>query len=93
MIARFRCWIERVVIGLGLCPFARKPYEGDRVRYVVSDAGEPELLSKYSIRDVSLLITTKDFFVFALNCPHFGLSEFAEFFITRALRKRAVILP
>lgn len=44
MIARFRCWIERVVIGLNLCPFARKPYEGDRVRYVVSDAGEPELL-------------------------------------------------
>jgi len=45
VIARFRCWIERVVIELNLCPFARQPYEGGRVRYVVSDACEPvELL-------------------------------------------------
>ena len=55
MIARFRCWIERVVIGLGLCPFARKPYEGDRVRYVVSDAGEPELLLADLERELELL--------------------------------------
>jgi len=44
IIARYRCWIERVVIEHNLCPFARKPYEDDRVRYVVSDAGAPELL-------------------------------------------------
>jgi len=44
VIARFQCWIERLVIGLELCPFARGPYENGRVRYVVSDAGAPELL-------------------------------------------------
>ena len=55
VIARFRCWIERVVIGLGLCPFARKPYEGGRVRYVVSDAGEPELLLADLERELELL--------------------------------------
>lgn len=44
VIAHFRCWIERVVIGLALCPFAREPYENGRVRYVASDAGTRELL-------------------------------------------------
>jgi len=41
VIAGFRCWIEQVVIGLNLCPFARQPYEGGKVRLVVSAAGEP----------------------------------------------------
>jgi hypothetical protein len=54
-IARFRCWIERVVIGLNLCPFARKPYEDDRVRYVVSDASEPGLLLADLERELDLL--------------------------------------
>lgn len=30
-VARTRKWLERRVIGLGLCPFARNPYEADRV--------------------------------------------------------------
>ncbi len=42
IIARTRCWIERVVIEFNLCPFARKPYEGEQVRYVVSEATDPE---------------------------------------------------
>lgn len=44
IIARTRCWIERTVIEFNLCPFARKPYEGEQVRYVVSDATTPETL-------------------------------------------------
>ena len=43
-IAHTRCWIQRSVIAYNLCPFARKPYEGELVRYVVSDAEEPEQL-------------------------------------------------
>lgn len=38
VIARTRCWIEKAVVELNLCPFARKPYEGEQVRYVVSHA-------------------------------------------------------
>lgn len=38
VIARTRCWIERVVVELNLCPFARKPFMGGQVRYVVSEA-------------------------------------------------------
>jgi hypothetical protein len=44
VIARTRCWIERTVIEYNLCPFARRPYEGEQVRYVVSEATDPEQL-------------------------------------------------
>ncbi len=44
VIAHTRCWIERAVIAFNLCPFARKPYQGEQVRYVVSDAEQPEQL-------------------------------------------------
>lgn len=38
-------WLERVVIGLGLCPFARAPFVQQRVRFRVSHAQtEDELL-------------------------------------------------
>lgn len=33
-----RRWVERVVIGLNLCPFARAPQAEGRVRYVLTDA-------------------------------------------------------
>ncbi|MEL6346180.1 MAG: DUF1415 domain-containing protein [Myxococcota bacterium] len=39
VIARARRWVERVVIGLDLCPFAAAPQRAGRVRYTVSDAG------------------------------------------------------
>jgi hypothetical protein len=41
-IATTRHWIERAVIGLNLCPFARAPYVQDRVRIRVSRATDPE---------------------------------------------------
>ena len=44
IIARTRCWIEKAVVVLNLCPFARKPYEGEQVRYVVSTAQSEEEL-------------------------------------------------
>jgi hypothetical protein len=44
VIARTRCWIEKAVVALNLCPFARKPFEGEQVRYVVSHAEDVEQL-------------------------------------------------
>ena len=37
-----RLWLERVVIGLGLCPFAAQPTAAGRVRIRVSDADNDE---------------------------------------------------
>jgi len=44
VIAATRRWLERAVIGLNLCPFARAPYLKDRVRIVVSTARDEESL-------------------------------------------------
>ena len=44
IIARTRCWVERAVVALNLCPFASKPVEREQVRYVVSTAEDEETL-------------------------------------------------
>jgi hypothetical protein len=41
-----RRWIASMVIGLDLCPFARRVFDGDTIRYVVSDAQGKEPLLK-----------------------------------------------
>jgi GxxExxY protein len=38
IVERTRRWIETMVIGLNLCPFARRVFETDRIRFVVSSA-------------------------------------------------------
>lgn len=43
-IADTRRWIERAVIGLNLCPFAKAVVAKGQVRYVSSDAATPEAL-------------------------------------------------
>lgn len=45
VIAATRRWIERAVLGLNLCPFARTPYAQQRVRYRVSAARDAEALA------------------------------------------------
>ena len=36
--AAIRRWLERAVIGLNLCPFAKSAYVRNQVRIVISDA-------------------------------------------------------
>lgn len=43
-IAATRRWLERAVIGLNLCPFAKAVVAKDQVRYVLSAATTPEAL-------------------------------------------------
>jgi hypothetical protein len=40
-----RAWIEEVVVGLDLCPFAAAPLRDGRVRIALSEAREPERLA------------------------------------------------
>ena len=47
VLATTRAWIEKAVIGLNLCPFAKAVYLREQVRYVVSEAEtEEELLDE-----------------------------------------------
>jgi hypothetical protein len=42
-------WLERAVIGLNLCPFAKAVHSRGQIRYAVSEATEPEQL----VRDLT----------------------------------------
>jgi len=44
LIAATRAWVDRAVIGLNLCPFAKSVQVKGQVRYVVTRAGTPEAL-------------------------------------------------
>ena len=44
VIAQTRAWVDRAVIGLNLCPFAKAPQIKGLVRYVVSHATDPAAL-------------------------------------------------
>lgn len=41
VVAATRTWLERAVIGLGLCPFATQAHLHDRIRYRVSTQESP----------------------------------------------------
>jgi len=53
-----RRFVERVVIGLGLCPFARAPWEADRVDVVVSGARSEAALLGDLGRAIDRLLAT-----------------------------------
>ena len=55
IIAATRLWIERAVIGLNLCPFAKAVYVKEQIRYVVSDAETREELLLYLERELDAL--------------------------------------
>jgi hypothetical protein len=44
VIEATRNWLEKAVIGLNLCPFAKAVHAKNQVRYLVSHAQEPEAL-------------------------------------------------
>ncbi len=44
--AETQFWLEKAVIGLNLCPFAKSVHVNQRLRYVVSTADTPEALLK-----------------------------------------------
>jgi hypothetical protein len=58
VVAATRTWLERAVIGLQLCPFARAVYVNEQVRYVVSDAQTPIALAEALERELHTLIAT-----------------------------------
>ncbi len=51
-IALTRRWLEKAVIGLNLCPFAKAVYVKDQVRFVLSDASTPEALLEQLVEEL-----------------------------------------
>ncbi len=55
VIAHTRAWVERAVIGLNLCPFAKAPQVKGQVRYAVSAATEAEALLASLVEELQRL--------------------------------------
>ncbi|OYV36468.1 MAG: hypothetical protein B7Z83_06055 [Thiomonas sp. 20-64-5] len=57
-VALTRAWVNRVVIGLNLCPFAKSPQVKGRIRYVHCDATTPQALLQTLTIELQLLAET-----------------------------------
>ena len=55
VLVRSRLWLERAVIGLNLCPFAKAVHVQDQVRWVHSDATAEQALLADLVHELQLL--------------------------------------
>lgn len=55
VIIQTKLWLEKAVIGLNLCPFAKGVHIKDQIRYVVSHATTPEELIKDLMAELEVL--------------------------------------
>ena len=58
VLAATRHWLEKAVIGLNLCPFAKAVYVKNQVRLVVSQARHADDLLEELDRELDLLVAT-----------------------------------
>ena len=58
VLASTRLWLEKAVIGLNLCPFAKAVYVKNQVRLVVSHARHADDLLEELDRELDLLVAT-----------------------------------
>ena len=56
-LAETRAWVDRAVIGLQLCPFAKAPQVKGQVRYVASEAVDADALLSDLVDELRLLAT------------------------------------
>lgn len=55
VIEHTRRWICSIVIGLNLCPFARRVFESDQIRYVVTESADEQALLADLTRELEML--------------------------------------
>jgi hypothetical protein len=55
VIGQTRTWLEKAVIGLNLCPFAKAVHVKEQIRYVVSHATTPEELVRDLVLELEVL--------------------------------------
>jgi hypothetical protein len=58
VIIQTKLWLEKAVIGLNLCPFAKGVHIKDQIRYFVSHATTPEELIKDLMAELEVLAET-----------------------------------
>jgi uncharacterized protein len=56
IVAATQAWLEKIVIGLNLCPFAKAVYVKKQIRYVVSDAETADELHAALLAELKNLV-------------------------------------
>jgi hypothetical protein len=75
-----RRWIEKVVIGLNLCPFAKAVYVKKQIRYVVTRAVQPDDLLAEVERQIGVLTAADPLKLDTLLLIHpLAMLDFLEF--------------
>jgi len=78
IIRRVHHWVEKAVIGLDLCPFARSVYAQNKLRCVVSESEQVDELMLDLYQQCQYLIETPETDTTLLIIPH-QLQDFADF--------------
>ena len=80
IVAATQRWLERAVIGLNLCPFAKAVHVKKQVRYVVSSATTPEALLEQLMEELQNLSDSDPEQVDTTLLIHpFVLTDFADY--------------
>lgn len=58
--AELRCWVERLVVGEGLCPFAAAPLRAGRVRFAICEATGDDEIFRAFLEEVQRLLETDE---------------------------------
>ena len=57
-LEKTRNWVEKFVIGLNLCPFAKRPFSQGRIRFVLEETDNKELLAQTFVKECLHLVKT-----------------------------------
>ena len=79
-IAETRAWLEKAVIGLNLCPFAKAVHTRGQIRWVLSDATETAALLEQVVQELQHLAAADPLIVDTTLIVHPGvLQNFFDF--------------
>jgi hypothetical protein len=91
VIAETRAWVNRAVIGLNLCPFAKAVETANQIRYVTTEAPDADALLAVLESELQLLASTDPNQTETTLLIHpLALTDFEEFNQFHAVAEEAV---
>ena len=75
VIEQTKHWLESIVIGLNFCPFAKKPFKDDAIRYVPINSKKQKNVFEALLVECQLLEASKAIDTSLLILPH-GFDDF-----------------
>lgn len=91
VVAETRHWLQRIVIGLGLCPFAAAPFSAGRIAYAVCESGDDEAVYQAFVKTLEgLLLASVEEQETALLIVPRGLASFDDYLDVLEMLEQAI---